>query len=80
MHYTVAEGIHYKPVTMHLTELKISGDLRPHQNELHHLAQMAGLNMNPRIFRIIIEMLNIGVDARTIYGLFRTALKGRRNT
>lgn len=36
---------------MHSAKFKGSDDLRPHQNELHHLAQMAGLNMNLRVFR-----------------------------
>lgn len=49
--------------------------LRPHQHELKHLGELAGIYMDNEIFCNIVELLNMGIDAETIYNLLKTFRK-----
>lgn len=53
--------------------------LRPHQQELQRLAQLADIRIHPNVFRIIIIMLNNGVDPKSIYSLFKKNLRYSRD-
>lgn len=51
--------------------------LRPYQNELKHLGELRGIYMDNEIFGCILELLNMGIDAETIYSLLKTLRKSK---
>ncbi|CAH0546102.1 unnamed protein product [Brassicogethes aeneus] len=53
----------------------LDNKLRPHQDELLHLAELAGVYIDPKVFRILVELLNMGVDPTTITKLLTTIQK-----
>ncbi|KAJ8963005.1 hypothetical protein NQ314_005623 [Rhamnusium bicolor] len=59
------------------TITKIDNNLEPHQDELQHLGELAGIYMDPKVFRILIELLNMGIDPDTIYNLLKTIKRSR---
>ncbi|KAJ8943595.1 hypothetical protein NQ318_006597 [Aromia moschata] len=52
-------------------------NLEPHQDELQQLGELAGIYMDHKVFRIIIELLNMGIDPDTIYNLLKTIKRSR---
>ncbi|KAL1502048.1 hypothetical protein ABEB36_007251 [Hypothenemus hampei] len=53
-------------------------ELRPHQDELLVLADLAGIHMDQEIFRSLVELLNMGVGPDAIYNLLKI-LRKRQN-
>nr|CAI5870266.1 unnamed protein product [Callosobruchus analis] len=51
--------------------------LRPHQEDLLQLSELAGIHMDKKVFRLIMEMLNMGFNAETIYSLLKYIKKSR---
>lgn len=43
--------------------------LRPHQDELIQLSDLAGIHLNHKVFQILVELLNMGVDPFAIHRL-----------
>ncbi|KAJ8919929.1 hypothetical protein NQ315_006458 [Exocentrus adspersus] len=58
---------------------KLDSDLQPHQDKLLQLGELAGIYMDHKVFRILIEFLNMGIDPDTVYNLLKT-IKRSRNT
>ncbi|CAH1108413.1 unnamed protein product [Psylliodes chrysocephalus] len=52
-------------------------DLRPHQIELQQLGELAGIHMDFKVFRLIIELLNMGYNADIIYSLLKIIKRSR---
>lgn len=51
--------------------------LRPHQHELKHLSELAGIYLDNEVFGYIVELMNMGIDADVIYNLLKTLRKSR---
>lgn len=58
----------------------ISVSLRPHQNELKHLGELTGIYMDNEVFCYILELLNMGISADTIYNLLKTLRKSNKKS
>ncbi|KAJ8983476.1 hypothetical protein NQ317_014934 [Molorchus minor] len=56
---------------------KIDNNLEPHQEELQQLGELAGIYMDHKVFRILVELLNMGIDPDTIYNLLKTIKRSR---
>lgn len=56
---------------MHDENISKMDNLRPHQNELHQLGELAGVYMDSKVFRLLVELLNMGYDPDTIYNLLK---------
>ncbi|KAJ3660325.1 hypothetical protein Zmor_004777 [Zophobas morio] len=48
------------------------GKFQPHQEELQLLGELAGIHMDSKVFRILVEFLNMGVDANTIFAVLKS--------
>lgn len=46
--------------------------LRPHQKELKQLGELAGIYMDSEVFISVLVLLNMGINAETIYNLLKT--------
>lgn len=55
----------------------ISVTLRPYQHELKHLGELAGIYMDNDVFSVVLELLNMGIDADTIFNILKTLKKSR---
>ncbi|CAG9827709.1 unnamed protein product [Diabrotica balteata] len=64
---------------MHDENITKMDNLRPHQSELHHLAELAGVHMDSKIFRMLVELLNMGYDPDIIYNLLKTIKRSRNS-
>nr|XP_023021490.1 mitotic-spindle organizing protein 2B-like [Leptinotarsa decemlineata] len=51
--------------------------LRPHQAELQQLGELAGVFMDGSVFRLLIELLNMGIDPDTIFNLLKDIKRSR---
>ncbi|XP_018578704.1 uncharacterized protein LOC108916877 [Anoplophora glabripennis] len=56
---------------------KLDNNLEPHQDEFQQLGELAGIYMDHKVFRILIELLNMGIDPDTIYNLLKTIKRSR---
>lgn len=51
--------------------------LRPHQHELKHLGELAGIYMDNEVFCYVLELINMGIDADVIYNVLKTLKKSK---
>ncbi|KAG5899357.1 hypothetical protein JTB14_036846 [Gonioctena quinquepunctata] len=51
--------------------------LRPHQKELHQLGELAGVFIDGNVFRLLVELLNMGIDPGTIYNMLKDIKRSR---
>ncbi|CAG9857136.1 unnamed protein product [Phyllotreta striolata] len=49
--------------------------LRPHQKELQELGELAGVSMSPKVFKLIMELLNMGHSPDTVYSILKIIIK-----
>lgn len=54
--------------------------LRPHQDELLYLAELAGIHMDKDIFRSLLQLLNMGVSPDAVFNLLRIIKKKKTET
>ncbi|KAF7273772.1 hypothetical protein GWI33_013527 [Rhynchophorus ferrugineus] len=49
--------------------------LRPHQDELLYLAELAGIHMDKDLFRNLVQLLNMGVSPDAVFNVLKIIKK-----
>lgn len=52
--------------------MKRTENLRPHQEELPQLSELAGIHADPNLLKIMIELLNMKVPPHTLYSMLKS--------
>ncbi|XP_017786309.1 PREDICTED: mitotic-spindle organizing protein 2B-like [Nicrophorus vespilloides] len=54
---------------------QVSVNLRPYQEELLQLSEMAGIHADPAVLKIIVELLNMHISPHAIFQMLKTMRK-----